>query len=45
MPGKPPAASGYIQDDTTARPANPAKSALVIADMQYAGDPREGALG
>ncbi len=45
MPDKPPPASDYIQDYMTARPANPAKSALVIVDMQYASGHREGALG
>ncbi len=45
MSDQPPPASVYIQDYMTARPANPAKSALVIVDMQYASGHREGALG
>ena len=44
-PGQPPPASDYIRDYMTARPANPAKSALVIVDMQYATGHRNGALG
>ena len=45
MSDKPPPASDYIQDYMTARPVNPAKSALVIVDMQRASGHREGALG
>ena len=45
MSDKPPPASDYIQDYMTVRPANPAKSALVIVDMQYASGHRKGALG
>jgi len=45
MPDKPPPAPDYIQDYMTVRPANPAKSALVIVDMQHATGHRNGALG
>ena len=45
MSDKPPPTSDYIQDYMTVRPANPAKSALVIVDMQYASGHRKGALG
>ncbi len=45
MSDQPPPATDYIQDYMTARPANLAKSALVIVDMQYASGHRKGALG
>jgi len=45
MSGKPSPASDYIRDYMTVRPANPAKSTLVIVDMQYASGHRNGALG
>jgi len=49
MSEKPPPApefiQDYIRDYMTARPVNPAKSALVIVDMQRASGHRNGALG
>jgi nicotinamidase-related amidase len=45
MPADPTSASDYIQEYMTARPAERAKSALVIVDMQNASGNRTGALG
>ena len=40
-----PSASDYVQDYMSTRPAELAKAALVIVDMQYATGHRDGALG